>query len=264
MTSGDDERRGRAALGGAAAYGVLSLAFSEPGEALFQALADGDLRDALREVLAGRARWEDCVAAACALRECAAAAASSDAALEELRAEYTRLFTGPGTPAVACYESEYLEHPRADGRGRLGGSVAAAVEAAYLAAGVATTAGRREPPDFVAVELEFVHVLHHREAEAWAAGDEAEARRLRSASERFLGEHALRWLPTLAAAVQTGSRHPFYVALGALLDRFLAAQRRSGAPAAMSTDCEQAGRAASGPQAGDGSARAARPHDAGG
>jgi TorA maturation chaperone TorD len=243
-------------------YRFLSLGFGEPGATLLQTLA-GDLRDALREALGGREGWADCVAAATELKRSAAAAGATDGALEEARAEYTRLFTGPGTPAVACYESEYLERPRADGRGRLGGSVAAAVEAAYLALGVATTAGRREPPDFVAVELEFLYVLHYREAEAWAAEDEGEARRLRSASERFLGEHAQRWLPTFAAAVQTESRHPFYVAAGALLGCFLAAQRSSGTPAVATTDCAQAGPDASRPQAGDGPTRAAGPHGAG-
>jgi TorA maturation chaperone TorD len=165
--------------------------------------------------------------------ECAAAACSADVMLEELRAEYARLFTGPGTPAVACYESEYLERPRADGRGRLGGAVTASVEAAYLRDGVATTAGRCAPPDFVAVELEFLYILTIRESEAWAAGDAAEARRLHSSSERFLSEHAQRWLPAFAGAARAESRHPFYGALSGLLECFLAAQRSPGAHAGV-------------------------------
>jgi putative dimethyl sulfoxide reductase chaperone len=249
VSSSDDERHGRAALGGAAVYGALSLGFSEPDAALLQGLLDGGLLGALREALNGPDGWEDCAAAARAVEECAAAALLADTTLEELRADYARLFTGPGTPAVACYESEYLEPPRADGRGRLGGVVASAVEAAYLQAGVTTAAGRREPPDFVAVELEFLYVLYGREAEAWAAGDAAEARRLRSASERFLADHAQRWLPAFAGAVQTDSRHPFYAALSGLLDCFLAAQRRSGVQAGVVANGPPAGTVAAGPPA---------------
>ena len=229
MSVGDDERHGRAARGGAAVYRTLSFGFGEPDAALLQGLVDGDLQGALREALDGLNGFQACAAAARAVLKCAAAAGSTAAAFEELRAEYARLFTGPGTPAVACYESEYLEPPRADRRGRLGGAVAASVEAAYLRDGVATAAGRREPPDFVAVELEFLYNLAIREAGAWAAGDAAEARRLRSSSERFLTEHARRWLPAFARAAQVGSRHPFYVALSGLLDCFLAAQRWPGA-----------------------------------
>lgn len=241
MSSSDDECHGRAALGGAAVYGALSLGFSEPDAALLQGLLDGDLQGALREALEGLDGWQDCAAAARVVEECAAAALSADTTLEELRAEYARLFTGPGRPAVACYESEYLEQPRSDGRGRLGGVVASAVEAAYRLEDVATAAGRREPPDFVAVELEFLYVLRGREAEAWAAGEAEEARRLHSASERFLADHAQRWLPAFAGAARTESRHRFYMALSGLLDGFLAAQPRSGA---------QTGIAAGGPQSG--------------
>lgn len=223
MSSSDDERHGRAALCGAAVFRALALGFGEPGERLVEALRMGDLAAELREAVEDLGVGGGC-AAAQEVEECAVAV-PADATLQELRVEYARLFTGPGRPAVACYESEYLEQPRADGRGRLGGSVAAAVEAAYLQEGVATAAGRREPPDFVAVELEFLFNLSNREADVWAAGDAAEACRLRSASERFLNEHALRWMPAFAGAVRAESRHPFYAALSGVLGCFLVAQR---------------------------------------
>lgn len=149
--------------------------------------------------------------------------------------EYARLFTGPGRQAVAGYESEYLEQPRGDGRGRLGGSVAASVEAAYAREGVATAAGRREPPDFVALELEFLYHLSALEAEAWAAGDGEEARRLSSASELFLDEHARRWLPALAGAVRAESRHPFYTAVGELLGYLVSPSRPGARPQSSAT-----------------------------
>jgi DMSO reductase family type II enzyme chaperone len=241
VSPSDTERHGRAALRGAAVYRALSLGFSEPDETLVQALVDGDLAGELRDAVDGLGAGEDCAAAAREVERCAAAAAGARVGdvLRDLQAEYARLFTGPGRPAVACYESEYLEQPRADGRGRLGGLVAGAVESAYLRESVTIAAVRREPPDFVAVELEFLYVLHSREAEAWAAGDEARARRLHLASEQFLEEHAQRWLPAFAGAARAESRRPFYAALSGVLGCFLAAHRSRGAdrrPGALQAD----------------------------
>lgn len=235
MTVGsDEERHDRAARCGAAVLRALALGFGEPDEMLVTALAGGELADELRSAVDELGVWDACAGAVREVERLAVAPAEEAPAevLKELRVEYARLFTGPGRPAVACYESEYREQPRADGRGRLGGSTAAAVEVAYLDEGVATVAGRREPPDFVAVELEFLYTLSHREAQAWAAGDAAEAHRLGSACEGFMEEHAQRWLPAFAAAVRAESRHPFYAALGDLLSSFLAAWRPAGVTSA--------------------------------
>jgi TorA maturation chaperone TorD len=212
-------------------YGLLSLGFSEPNEALLGELAGGELAAEARAA-ASRAPFAGArgAAAVAEIQRCAAAviADPSGEALCALRAEYARLCTGPGRPALACYASEYLEPLRADGRGRLGGAVAAAVEEVYAAEGVATTAGRREPPDFVATELEFLYVLGWREACAEAAGDAAEARRLRAVALEFLDGHAGRWLPMFAAAARQESREPLYTALAELLACCLPAAREDG------------------------------------
>jgi putative dimethyl sulfoxide reductase chaperone len=232
----DDRRRGRAALCRAAAYRALARGFGEPDEALLEALSSGSFTGELGEAIGGLVVPQACFGAVQDIvRWAAQASAAPKAALESLRVEYARLFTGPGRPAVAAYESEYLEPPRADGRGRLGGAVAAAVEAAYAREGIATAAGRREPPDFVTVELEFLYVLNVREAEAWAAGDGEEARRLSSACERFHEEHARRWLPALADAVGAESSHPFYSALADLLGYVVGPSRPAARPRSAAT-----------------------------
>ena len=92
-------------------------------------------------------------------------------------------------------------------------------------------AGRRAPPDFIAVELEFLYTLSHREAERGRRARQPKPVAWARPRERFLDEHAQRWLPAFAGAVRAESRHPFYIALGGLLGCFLAAWRPAGAAA---------------------------------
>ena len=52
-----------------------------------------------------------------------------------------------------------------------------------------------EPPDHIAFELEFMHLLCSQEAEAWNKDDDDEALRFLEAEREFLKEHLVAWLP---------------------------------------------------------------------
>lgn len=91
-----------------------------------------------------------------------------------------------------------------DPEGLLGGPATSAVAAAYAAAGWAPPDGG-EGPDHAAVELAFLAWLAGREADALRARDGAGRARLALQRERFAEEHALRWLPALAAALEAAA-----------------------------------------------------------
>ncbi len=78
-------------------------------------------------------------------------------------------------------------------------------------------------PDHVSVELEFMHFLAFREAEARDAGGEADS--YLRAQRDFLQRQLANWWPLLAAAVKRQRPLPFYRALVALAGRFLDAER---------------------------------------
>jgi TorA maturation chaperone TorD len=217
----------------AAVYQALVLGFREPSEPYLAALAGGELVEGLREAVA----WlgPDAVTyepALTALEHARGQAAKLGvaAALRDLAVEHARLFTGPGHPAVMCYASQYLD---GDGRasGRLNGAGAAAAPAAQQRPGVTTAPQPRELPDYMATELEFLFHLCRREEDAWVRGDGDVALGLRRALDRFLGEHASRWLPEFAAAVSAATAVELYPALADLLVAHLSAEfgvRRAG------------------------------------
>lgn len=88
-----------------------------------------------------------------------------------------------------------------------------------------------ERPDHAAVELEFLHVLAYKEAWATAHRDEANARLCREATAAFVRDHALTWLPALAARVEALAGEDAYAAVARLLSAFCSAEsERLGVP----------------------------------
>ncbi|GIV00076.1 MAG: hypothetical protein KatS3mg014_1691 [Actinomycetota bacterium] len=138
-------------------------------------------------------------------------ASLSEDEIERLRETYATLFLSGARGAPAPYGSAYLSPQPAP-------MVAAAVDAAYRAAGFVVDADG-EAPDHVAIELDFLAALCLREAEAEEAGREAEAAELRRREGAFLREHLLPWLPAFEAAIARA-------APGSLLAETVAVARR--------------------------------------
>ncbi|MEB2346182.1 MAG: molecular chaperone TorD family protein [Deltaproteobacteria bacterium] len=81
----------------------------------------------------------------------------------------------------------------------------------------------RELPDHLATQLEFLHFLAFREAEAHEAG--ADAGPWRRAARDFVERHPGRWVPRLRKRLAEQKSAPFFSALVDQLDRFLASER---------------------------------------
>jgi TorA maturation chaperone TorD len=182
-----------------------------------------------------RERWlaeGTCLELAKALGPLAPDAAGHAAALHEalaaadalaLRVDHAALFVGPFALKAAPYGSVYLEA----GRTLLGDTTLDAA-ARYAAAGLRVVL--REPPDHVAVELEFMQVLAARAATAAASGNHAAAAPLAEAQREFLAVHLGAWGEAFCEAVACEATTAFYRCLAACLRAFLEVEvRRAGA-----------------------------------
>lgn len=128
--------------------------------------------------------------------------------VEALSVEFTRLFRGvkPEYSPLPPYESVYREEG-----GRVFSELSVEVRQEYRRFGLDLINGLNgEPPDHISFELEFMHLLCRREAEAWEKDDEDEALRLISAEKEFLEEHLTTWLPKLCDNIRAFDRLGFF------------------------------------------------------
>ncbi|MCW8827950.1 MAG: molecular chaperone TorD family protein [Gammaproteobacteria bacterium] len=136
--------------------------------------------------------------------------------LDDLAAEYTMLFVAPGGfPPV---ESVRLQ-------GGYRQSASSEVRDAYTAEGFSVQSGRFAIfDDHLAAQMQFVAALLERQAEALAAAEEQEARRLEKTVKRFWIKHLGRWCRGYAQLVEEAAEHSFYREMARLLDAFVTAE----------------------------------------
>jgi DMSO reductase family type II enzyme chaperone len=77
----------------------------------------------------------------------------------------------------------------------------------------------RELPDHVTTELEFLHFLAFREAQAIEQGAEPDP--FRRAQRDFIARHLGRWVPKLRAKLEGANAMPFFSELVGRLERLL-------------------------------------------
>lgn len=182
-------------------FRLLAACLYEPGRDMF---LEEKVCDHLADLLA------DCGPVAVqAARDMADALRQIDQ--EQLSRDHAVLFLGPFELAAPPYGSVYLEGGR-----RVMGDSTMEVARLYQQEGVAIDVG--EPPDHIAIELEFLSFLARKEAMATAAGLNEEADRCRRVQNRFLGEFLQPWLPAFCAAIRTGTGNRFYQALADCLE----------------------------------------------
>jgi len=132
-----------------------------------------------------------------------ALASRHDEGMADVEEAYVRLFVVSPDGLCPPYASHYLA-PGAPAQ------VMAEVEAEYARAGFSVPPSLGEPPDHVAVELEFMSLLCAEEAETWSRrrlGD-AVLRLDREAS--FLDRHLSRWFPQFSGQVAARDGGSFY------------------------------------------------------
>ncbi len=124
---------------------------------------------------------------------------------EKLIVAHSQLFVGPYGVGVAPWASMYLDDQK-----QLMGAVSQFVAEAYAEAGLGPAQGRKDAPDHIEHEFEFMYFLAFNEAEArdpiWE-----------DRQKRFWRGHLSQWLPEFAFSLRKVAQHPFYGALAELL-----------------------------------------------
>ncbi|MFQ5697579.1 MAG: molecular chaperone TorD family protein [Myxococcota bacterium] len=135
---------------------------------------------------------------------------------DDLAVEYTRLFDlGTSGPPCPLYGGLY-----GDARMK---TMEEAVRF-YNHFGLSRVEERGELPDHLTTELEFLHYLAFREAQALRDGGDAGP--YRRAQRDFIERHPGRWVPELRKRLESNEALPFFQTYARALERLLAAAHR--------------------------------------
>ncbi len=110
--------------------------------------------------------------------------------LEELQVAHTALFVMGKYRDSRPYESFYLNPDK-----KIGARVTIDVGKFYERVGVEFTDAKDELADYIGIELEFMHHLCNKEAEAWIASNKEHAVGCLQIEKTFFGEHLGKWVP---------------------------------------------------------------------
>jgi DMSO reductase family type II enzyme chaperone len=184
-----------AAAGRSRLYQLLAMAFAFPDEDLYDAVRDGSFAAVIAD-------------ACTALPYDMAGAVTSELRVApdsytEFESEYIRLFdVGAAGPPCPLYGGVYI------------GDRMKVMEDAtrfYNFFHLRLSPEMRELPDHITTELEFLHYLTFREADAQQNGLDTGS--LLRAERDFLARHLCKWLPRLQAKLAKQSAGPFFPAL---------------------------------------------------
>lgn len=125
--------------------------------------------------------------------------------LDELRADYTRLFIGPGRVIAPPWESVHRNVDRL-----LFQEETLQVRDWYRRFQLEAVSLHREPDDHVGLELNFLSNLATVAAEAAENRDEVTLSRLIAAERAFLAEHPVNWVPMWCELVVREAHTDFY------------------------------------------------------
>lgn len=169
-------------------------------EAVFAELPFDTDRPAVADGLARLQRWSR-----------AYLAGEPDATFAAVRADYTRLFEGPGKLPAAPWESVQRE-----GEHLLFQTETLQIRTWYRRYGLQVIRLHQEPDDHLGLELAFVSHLAQLALAAHEAGDAARWAELIEAQVTFLRTHPQRWVPTWAGQAIAEARTDFYRGLAYL------------------------------------------------
>jgi putative dimethyl sulfoxide reductase chaperone len=139
------------------------------------------------------------------------------------RLDHARLFMGPFGVLAPPYGSVYL-----DGERRVMGGSTIHVRDTYRQAGLDMSEDCSEAPDHIAVELEFMHFLAFKQAEAVGREDQEGARRHAQKQKEFLELHLGAWVSEFADMVKAHAETEFYKSLAECTRVFVISELKGG------------------------------------
>ena len=178
---------------------LCAAAFRGPGAADWKALTDSGVPELLDRVQS----YSGFPGGPLSDLEAGLAGCSPD--FGELETEYVRLFiAGPGGVPAPLYESCH-----ASGNPRTMGQSALDMRTRLAEAGLAVNLDSNEPPDHLAIELEY---LYHLLATGWSGPDPSPADR----GTAFAARVMLPWVRRFRAALAGADPHPVFLAVADL------------------------------------------------
>lgn len=151
--------------------------------------------------------------------QCLTASQQIKSALTELdqntlSIDHAALFVGPYELIAAPYGSVYIEKKRTI----MGDS---SINAAHYYQDAGVSVDVKEPPDHIAIELEFLHYLCSKEAIALNDNQIEDAYQFRKRQIDFYFAALKPWAETFCEAIKKGTDNGFYLNLADCLDHFL-------------------------------------------
>ena len=136
--------------------------------------------------------------------------------LYPLEIDFAKLFVGPFSLLAPPYGSVHLEGGR-----QVMGESTLNVRDHYREAGLDISEDFRNPPDHIAVELEFMHFVVSREIDRILNSDREKAMNYHNQQEKFLRQHLGVWGSEFADLVFENARTLFYKNLAKATKLFL-------------------------------------------
>jgi TorA maturation chaperone TorD len=138
---------------------------------------------------------------------------SSSLELEALKIDYTQLFVGPFKLLAPPYGSVYLED------GRIMGDSTIDVRKLYENEDLDII--RKDAPDHIAMELEFMYYLVAKETQGANEENLQDIQLYQQKQKTFLNSHLGKWLPEFIENVQKNAQTEFYKKLAQLTEMFV-------------------------------------------
>ncbi|MEN8132731.1 MAG: molecular chaperone TorD family protein [Pseudomonadota bacterium] len=197
-----------------AVYSLLSQSFKYPTPELFARCQHGDLLSELWNKLSLLPHLQSLVDEQADQKD-KIQHDLEKVSIEDFQAAYTGTFdVGAPEPPCPPYEGIYLK-----GVERSGHIIRLSEFYKHFGLQLNPAEGKRELADNLCVELQFLHFLAFKEAQA---RDEQEGELLQGyllAQRDFLERHLVGWLPAFQARLEASCPTPLYVWLGKLLTR---------------------------------------------
>jgi DMSO reductase family type II enzyme chaperone len=210
-------------------FGLLARAMRYPNQDLFAELHSGRWAAELAEA----ARWTGIKRQELFLAALQDVAESLPDRLEALQCQHNALYSSGSV--CPQQESDYVASHAFQKT-----DVMADVAGFYRAFGLRISRAQRELPDFLGSELEFLHAVGWKEAQAVREDNRQAVAVCRQAQRKFLAEHLGVWISAFRAKTEASPAARFYVVLARLVEGFVKAQpvrprlvQRSAPPVAV-------------------------------
>ncbi|VVB54681.1 Chaperone protein TorD [uncultured archaeon] len=196
-------------------YKLLSTGFRYPTPELFKTFQNGELIDELMYNISAIPELNALMSEHLLMKD-DEKDAMKGMTLAEFGAIFTRTFD-TGTPVPPCppYEGHYCTKPRS--------MIMLEVSEFYNFFGLCMSQeeGKREFPDHICAELEFLHFLTFKEGEALREGEEEKLKGYLLAQKDFLERHVIEWVPKFCIKLQNSEGVHFYAGLAQIASGFI-------------------------------------------